>query len=452
MLSAVVAGLGIMGQLAMSVINQMLRDLDKQQGKIPSPPVAQPMFARSARGAGWRWLIPLCLLILLGLQWQPQLVTSAWAWLRGVVMSNTAAPAAASPIAASPAVTDANPSNGNTNTGNNNNVNNSSANSSQPQPEVLTTAVEPQNQTGLQPYLATDPAVVAASTVTAASPVEPERAPQPSPQTAMSVAPSQQPELAGTAFQPSAAPVAASRASGVTIAAEVPDETPVTALAAAAEATTSFEPEPLAKPVAMAPSQLQIEQLPDQPDLQLTLLQQRAQQAVAQQQLLQAAALWQQYQQLAPDRALAYEQLAQLWWQQQQWTQLAQVLAQAQSRQIQSTTLALQQARLAASQQQWAQVLTALAQWPATAPLTEALPLRAQAQQQLGDYPSALASYQQLVQLQPDSARAWLGQALVYDQLQQTQAAIASYRQALALGGLAPASQQFIQQRLAQTE
>jgi MSHA biogenesis protein MshN len=439
-----------MGELAMSVINQMLRDLDKQQGKIPSPPVAQPVFARSARGAGWRWLIPLCLLILLGLQWQPQLVTSAWIWLRGVVISDTAAPVAVSPIVASAAVMETNSNIGN----------NSNANSSQPQPEVLTTAVEPQNQTDPQPHLATDPAVVAASTVTAASPVEPERAPQPSAPAAVSEVSSQEPELSGIALQPSAVPVAASSSSSVTIAAEVPDETPATALAAAAEATTSFEPEswteplakPLAKPVVMAPSQLQIEQLPDQPDLQLTLLQQRAQQAAAQQQLLQAAALWQQYQQLAPDRALAYEQLAQLWWQQQQWTQLAQVLAQAQSRQIQSTTLALQQARLAASQQQWAQVLTALAQWPATAPLTEALPLRAQAQQQLGDYPSALASYQQLVQLQPDSARAWLGQALVYDQLQQTQAAIASYRQALALGGLAPASQQFIQQRLAQTE
>ena len=435
----------------MSVINQMLRDLDKQQGKIPSPPVAQPVFARSARGAGWRWLIPLCLLVLLGLQWQPQLVTSAWSWLRGVVMSDTAAPVAVSPIVASAAVMEAN-----SNIENSGNVNNSNANSSQPQPEVLTTAVEPQNQTDPQPHLATDPAVVAASTVTAASPVAPERAPQPSAQAAVSEVPSQEPELSGIALQPSAVPVAASSSSSVTIAAEVPDETPATALAAAAEATTSFEPESwteaLAKPVAMAPSQLQIEQLPDQPDLQLTLLQQRAQQAAAQQQLLQAAALWQQYQQLAPDRALAYEQLAQLWWQQQQWTQLAQVLAQAQSRQIQSTTLALQQARLAASQQQWTQVLSALAQWPATAPLTEALPLRAQAQQQLGDYPAALASYQQLVQLQPDSARAWLGQALVYDQLQQTQAAIASYRQALALGGLAPASQQFIQQRLAQTE
>jgi tetratricopeptide (TPR) repeat protein len=435
----------------MSVINQMLRDLDKQQGKIPSPPVAQPVFARPARGAGWRWLIPLCLLVLLGLQWQPQLVTSAWSWLRGVMMSDTAAPVVVLPIAVGAAVTEAN-----SNIENSGNVNNSNANSSQSPPEVLTTAAEPQSQTDFQPPLATIPALVAAPTVTAASPVEPERAPKPSAQSAVLVASSQQPELAGSALQPSAAPAAASSSSSLTIAAEVPDETPATGLASAAEATTSFEPEswtePLAKPVVMAPSQLQIEQLPDQPDLQLTLLQQRAQQAAAQQQLLQAAALWQQYQQLAPERALAYEQLAQLWWQQQQWAQLAQVLAQAQSRQIQSTTLALQQARLAASQQQWSQVLTALAQWPAAAPLTEVLPLRAQAQQQLGDFPAALASYQQLVQLQPDSARAWLGQALVYDQLQQTQAAIASYRQALALGGLAPASQQFIQQRLAQTE
>ncbi len=409
----------------MSVINQMLRDLDKQQGKIPSPSVPQPVFARSTRGGGWRWLIPIALLVLLGLQWQPQLVSAGWAWFVAVMREQpepVVAQSAAQAVAAIPATVAA-------------------AAPAEPAQQAvaatpLAAMLQPAESAALPSAMATE-----ASTDTPQSvPAEPA------------------PAKAGVAQQNEPMPAELAQATETSVATdtEVLAEQPTAALAASAQATTLFEPQtwtaPLATPVALAPSQLQIEQLPEQPDIQLSLLQQRAQQAASEQQLLQAVALWQQYQQLAPDRALAYEQLAQLWWQQQQWPQLAQVLAQAQSRQIQSTTLALQQARLAASQQQWSQVLTALAQWPVTAPLTEVLPLRAQAQQQLADYPAALASYQQLVQLQPDSARAWLGQALVYDQLQQTPAAIAAYRQALTLGGLAPASQQFIQQRLAQTE
>ncbi len=64
----------------MSVINQMLRDLDKLQGKPEQALVAQPVFARAGKAAGWRWLLPLLLALLLLWQWQPQLLSQIWHW------------------------------------------------------------------------------------------------------------------------------------------------------------------------------------------------------------------------------------------------------------------------------------------------------------------------------------------------------------------------------------
>jgi len=375
----------------MSVINQMLRDLDKQQGKPQQPVVAQPVFARAGKAAGWRWLLPLLLALLLLLQWQPQLFSQSWHWLQRLwqPVPMQTLPALAETSAATPVV-------------------------------MLAVQSEPVvTQAALAEPAATRPV-----------------APQPD---------APQPVVAESVVTQPDATMALVPESIVTLPATVPESAVTTATPV--PTATEWQPAP-----AMAVSSLTIEQLPDSPELQLSQLQQRAETAKASQQLLQAAALWQQYLQLAPDRPRPYEQLAALWWQQQQWAELEQLLTQARARQIQSAQLQLQQARLAASQQQWAMVLTLLSAVPMTELLTDALPLQAQAQQQLGDYQAALGSYQQWSQLAPTSARAWLGLGLVYDQLKQTTAARAAYQQALALGGLAPASRQFIQQRLAQTE
>jgi len=392
----------------MSVINQMLRDLDKLQGKPEQALVAQPVFARAGKTAGWRWLLPLLLALLLLWQWQPQLLSQSWHWWQAQLQ-----PAPMQIQAAQTTTHQAQP-----------------ALSQAVQPDVVTPEVVSTE------VVSTDVAQVAPALTMPA---------QPEPAASRLAEP-----VATQSMQAAVSAASTVTSSAATATATVP--APVAAdsvVSLPATETTTADWQPAA---AMAASSLTIEQLPDSPELQLSQLQQRAQTAQANQQLLQAAALWQQYLQLAPERALPYEQLAALWWQQQQWAELEQLLAQARARQIQSAQLQLQQARLAASQQQWAMVLTMLSAVPMTELLTDVLPLQAQAQQQLGDYQAALGSYQQWSQLVPDSARAWLGLGLVYDQLKQTTAARAAYQQALALGGLAPASQQFIQQRLAQTE
>lgn len=123
---------------------------------------------------------------------------------------------------------------------------------------------------------------------------------------------------------------------------------------------------------------------------------------------------------------------------------------QARAQQLQQKQHLLQGARQASQQQQWQQALQLLQQIPPEFSSAESWQLQANARQQSGDFPGALASWQQLLQLQPQLAQAWLGKALAHDQLAQLPEARAAYQQAYALPGLSDASRQFIQQRLAQ--
>lgn len=105
--------------------------------------------------------------------------------------------------------------------------------------------------------------------------------------------------------------------------------------------------------------------------------------------------------------------------------------------------------------QQWQQTKN----WPALlAAVTPALrqqypqqvlALEAYAAGQLGDHQRALEAAQRWAQLNPADGRAWLGQAMALDQLAQPAQARQLYLRALQLGGLSPASQQYIRQRLA---
>jgi hypothetical protein len=123
---------------------------------------------------------------------------------------------------------------------------------------------------------------------------------------------------------------------------------------------------------------------------------------------------------------------------------------QARAQQLQQLQQLLQGARQASQRQQWQQALQLLQQIPPEFSNAESWQLQANARQQLGDFPGALASWQQLLLLKPQLAQAWLGKALAHDQLAQLPEARAAYQQAFALPGLSAASRQFIQQRLAQ--
>ena len=116
----------------------------------------------------------------------------------------------------------------------------------------------------------------------------------------------------------------------------------------------------------------------------------------------------------------------------------------------------LMAARIYYQQQQLAaglKVLEADPRWLAGQP--ELLDLRASLAQQTGQHQLAIDSYLTLLELSPSNRRWLMALAISYDQLQQKTAALAAYRRAIseqpmALGPeLGPASRQYVLQRIA---
>lgn len=102
-----------------------------------------------------------------------------------------------------------------------------------------------------------------------------------------------------------------------------------------------------------------------------------------------------------------------------------------------------------AGMQQWQALLDALTPALAQQYPQQVLALEAHAAQQTGDAERAVQAYQRWSQLTPEDSRPWLGLGTMLDQRGQWPEAQQAYQQALQLGGLSPASRQFIQQRLA---
>lgn len=174
---------------------------------------------------------------------------------------------------------------------------------------------------------------------------------------------------------------------------------------------------------------------------------QQAQQAMAHQQWSAARALWQSLLQQDPRQVLVYDQLAYLYQQQQDWVALSALQGQAAALQIHSVPLQLAQLKALAVGQQWTQLLSSI-----TPSLQQqggvVLALQAKAQQELGQIAQALQTYRQWQQQEPNQARAFLGEALLLEQQGQAAGAVRAYQQALALGGLSPDTESFVQQRL----
>ena len=192
---------------------------------------------------------------------------------------------------------------------------------------------------------------------------------------------------------------------------------------------------------------------PASPLQQAALLQQQALAAAQAGQLQQALQLWQQLQQFAPQNAVAYLEQARLWHQLGQPQQALTVLQQALQQGIVHADIQLLLAQQAAAQAQWQRVDTLLPAQFALAQQPEYYGLKATALQQLGQPQAALDWFSQLIVLQPQQARWWLGAAIAFDALSQPEQAQLHYRQALQWGdSLTAASRNYIQQRLAAIE
>lgn len=202
-----------------------------------------------------------------------------------------------------------------------------------------------------------------------------------------------------------------------------------------------------------ANAEVTVVRAPASPQQQAALLQQQALAAAQAGQLQQALQLWQQLQQFAPQNAVAYLEQARLWHQLGQPQQALTVLQQALQQGIVHADIQLLLAQQAAAQAQWQRVDTLLPAQFVLAQQPEYYGLKATALQQLGQPQAALDWFSQLIVLQPQQARWWLGAAIAFDALSQPEQAQLHYRQALQWGdSLTAASRNYIQQRLAAIE
>lgn len=210
------------------------------------------------------------------------------------------------------------------------------------------------------------------------------------------------------------------------------------------------KPAPVAS---VAPESLRIEKQALSPQQRAQRLQQQALQAAAGGELMQALQYWQQLQQLTPQQAQVYLAQARLWQQLSQPLQAEQVLQQARAQQVQDADIQLLLARLAAARGEWQQVAQLLAADFPLAQYPDYYGLKATALQQSGEQAQALHWFSQLIVLQPQQARWWLGAAVALDAQGQRQQAHLHYQQALQWGDtLSPDSRNYIQQRIIATE
>lgn len=221
-----------------------------------------------------------------------------------------------------------------------------------------------------------------------------------------------------------------------------------------AEAETSIEPDWNDEPVVVEkPRSLAIEKVQLSPQQQKELLLQKAQKAEAAGNLQQAISHWQQLRQLEPTASDAYLQLSRLAQLQRDDAKAVQILEQASSAGVQDPKLSMALAALALKQQDWTKALSYLQYEPDIFNYVDFYALKAAALQKTNQHAQSVQVFQQLARQQPEQARWWLGMALSYDALQQPEQALLAYRQVAVNGsGLSAASLDYVKKRITALE
>lgn len=221
-----------------------------------------------------------------------------------------------------------------------------------------------------------------------------------------------------------------------------------------AESETTIEPDWNDTPqVADKPRSLAIEKVQLSPEQQKDLLKNKAQKAESIGKLSQAVSYWQQVRQLEPSRSEAYLELARLSQIQRNDAAAVQILEQASAAGVQDPKLSMALAALALKQQDWSKALSYLQYEPDIFNYTDFYALKAAALQKTNQHAQSVQVFQQLARQQPEQARWWLGMALSYDAMQQSEQALLAYRQGAVNGfGLSPASLDYVKKRIAALE
>lgn len=173
----------------------------------------------------------------------------------------------------------------------------------------------------------------------------------------------------------------------------------------------------------------------------------QAEQALSANNVAKAEKLFEEILMLQPDNKAARKQLAALWFGRKAYQEALNVLAQGIALDPQYSEFRLMQARIYLTQGYSEQAYQVLQGLPFTHNV-EYLATQASVAQQLTKYPQAISAYQQLIKLQPNEARWWLGLAVVYDLTNDYTLALPAYQSALAQGNLSASSVDFVQQRM----
>lgn len=216
------------------------------------------------------------------------------------------------------------------------------------------------------------------------------------------------------------------------------------------------EPDFIAEEPTVAPAKprsLAIEKVELTAEQKIQLFTQSARKAESAGDYKKAISHWQDMMTVEPANAVPYLEIARIWQRQRNDAEAQLILERAEVLATRDPRVSVALASLALKQQDWSKMLTHLSYQPDISGAIDFYALKAAALQKNNQHSDAVHTFQQLVRQQPGQARWWLGMALSYDALKQPKEALLAYRQALANGsGLAQDSVSYIKKRIAALE
>lgn len=173
----------------------------------------------------------------------------------------------------------------------------------------------------------------------------------------------------------------------------------------------------------------------------------QAEKAIEANDMVKAEQLFEDILLIQPENKEARKQLAALWYGRQSYQSAVNLLTQGINLNPQYAEFRLMQAKLYLAQGSNEQAYQTLVSLPNEQDSEYQLTL-ANSAQQLGKFAEAITAYQVLVNLQPLNSRWWLGLAVALDSNSEFVKAKTAYQSALSNGGLSESSVDFIRQRL----
>ena len=211
----------------------------------------------------------------------------------------------------------------------------------------------------------------------------------------------------------------------------------------------SFETVPVnnTEPAAKKTSSLTISRKQMSPTALASQKMNKAERALADNEIEQAEALFEEIIMLTPENATARKQLAALWFGRKSYQPALNLLQTGIDLDSTNQEFRLMKARIYLTVGQVDKAYDVLSALRDVEDI-EYQSLLANAAQQIGNHSAAAKAYVTLVQLAPQNARSWLGLAIAYDSNSQFSEAISAYNSAINQGGLSSSAIAFAKQRM----